>query len=233
MKSTILTNTLVAAVLLSVSAASAQTHAIRQSNNGTPVIQDHASTFEEGVLRGYADLWRAAGDYNYNRSLGAINWEEARRRYLLNRAKYVELSVRMAQLRQEAKEARARYHRKRRPSKEERIGRAKQRAPKRLASHEFNRVVGRLRWPSALEHEEFAAERRAVDRMLAKRATGNGDLRGNNDRRVKELTRQLRHKLNGQVKTLRPKEYNAAVKFLRSLRLELRSPLDMSGIAAS
>ena len=58
MKATILTSTLAIASLISAGAAWAQSQgpAIRVTNNGTPVIYDHASTFEEGLLRGEADL---------------------------------------------------------------------------------------------------------------------------------------------------------------------------------
>ena len=57
---------------------------------GIPVVQHHASTFEEGVQRGYADVVRAMGDYNYNTSLAAINAQQAYSYALENRKQAVQ-----------------------------------------------------------------------------------------------------------------------------------------------
>ena len=48
-------------------------------------VHHHASTYEEGVLRGAADLVRARGEFNLNSSAAAINYQEAYRRHLLNK----------------------------------------------------------------------------------------------------------------------------------------------------
>ena len=73
-------------VLATANSALAQTgsYATRQTNNGTAVVYRHASTWEQGVLDGWANLVRARGDYAYNRSLAAINYQEAYRRALEN-----------------------------------------------------------------------------------------------------------------------------------------------------
>ncbi len=87
----IVRNAAIVAVLFTVTAASAQEpvsghfgYAVRPTHNGTPAIYHHASTFEEGYLRGQADYLRAYGDYLYARSLYMINFQEARRRYIAN-----------------------------------------------------------------------------------------------------------------------------------------------------
>jgi len=59
-------------------------YAVRPTHNGTPAIYHHASTFEEGYLRGQADYLRARGDYLYGWSLYMINLQEAHRRYIAN-----------------------------------------------------------------------------------------------------------------------------------------------------
>ena len=87
----IVRNAAIVAVLLTVTAASAQEpvlgpcgYAVRPMHNGTPAINHHASTFEEGYLRGQADYLRAQGDYLYGWSLYMINLQEARHRYIAN-----------------------------------------------------------------------------------------------------------------------------------------------------
>ena len=65
----------------------------------------HASTYEEGVQRGFADIVRSAGAKNLMDSEAAINWEQARRAYFDNRVygtqKYFELRARNRQARAE------------------------------------------------------------------------------------------------------------------------------------
>ena len=77
-----ITTTIIAAAITIASFATATNtalaqYAIRNTNNGTPVIYRHASTYEEGVFRGWADLARGVGDYNYNTSLALINQQHA------------------------------------------------------------------------------------------------------------------------------------------------------------
>ena len=50
----------------------------------------HASTAAEGALRGWADLYRAQGEYNYNTASAALIFEHARRANFDNRLRYAE-----------------------------------------------------------------------------------------------------------------------------------------------
>lgn len=53
----------------------------------------HASTFEEGALRGYAATVQAVGQTNYANSLAAVNFAEAYRRQIENSRSYVQTAI--------------------------------------------------------------------------------------------------------------------------------------------
>jgi len=92
-------------------ASAQQDYATRMTNNGTPVIYDHASTVIEGYLRGMADLVRAWGDYDYERSLAVINFEEAKRRWLNNKSEFVRTYYALRQVYQDARDEQLRKRR--------------------------------------------------------------------------------------------------------------------------
>ena len=177
--------------------------AIRNGNNGTPAIYHHASTLEEGVLRGGADLLRGIGDMNYSNSLAMINGQEARRRSIENHKQYVETFF---EVRKINREARAQTQ-KPRVTVEELTRIARERAPKALAAHNFNATTGGLAWPVALQGAEFAADRAAVDALVGK----------SKNREVRQLASEMTEKLQERVKETNPSEYVAAKKFLTGL----------------
>ena len=162
MKSTFITSTVVAAVLMADGTAGAQSYPVHEgSHHGYPPVVYYdghrPSTAQEGFLRGLAKLPRAAGSYNYQTSLALVNREEARRRSLITGTMYREWD---GARRQANREARAQYHREHRATAEDLAALAKQRVPKRLTSRQYEPALGRLRWPAVLAGEPFAAGRR-------------------------------------------------------------------------
>ena len=115
----------------------------------------HSSTFEEGVLRGYADLTVAQGQANYLNSLASINGQEAYSRYLQNRQRTTDTYFYMRQANRAAREAEA----PQRLSREQYAALAKKSAPEGLSERQYDRTLGRLNWPAALAGDEFAGER--------------------------------------------------------------------------
>src|SRR5215213_1967655 len=90
MKTTITTANFLFLLAVTAVASAQSTHTAAYAGPGYYPSYDygygyHASTFEEGVLRGYAALATGIGQGNYLNSLARINNEEARTKYIKNR----------------------------------------------------------------------------------------------------------------------------------------------------
>ena len=107
---------------------------------------DHASTAEEGILRGAGALAEGAGKYNYYTSLGAVNFQEAYRRAIENNLLRTEVYYAKQDLWHDHQE---RYRRN--PLDMEGYAKlAAARSPDRLGSEQYDaetaRSVGPIRW---------------------------------------------------------------------------------------
>lgn len=192
---------------LTASTASAQYGpAIRYGNNGTPAIYHHASTLEEGVLRGTADLARGIGDMNYSNSLALINGQEARRRAIENRRAYVETYFEVKRINRQAKAQTQRP----RPTAETLVRLARESAPKNLTAGDFDPSTGALAWPAALSGDDFAAQREAIDASFGS-AAGR--------KQVQRLAGKMSSQLEDSIHDWSPAEYMEAKKFLIGLSI--------------
>lgn len=190
---------------------------------------NHASTLEEGVLRGAADLTRARGEANYWHSLAAINGQEAQARYLQNRQAATETYFNMRQINRDARNA----ERGLRLSPNHYAAIARKMAPDRLANHQYDRTLGRLNWPAVLTSKYFAAEREVLDGLFAARSPGDSGVGSLFSSNVKELTKSLDNKLKEHVDFLPQMEYIAAKKFIASVGYEAQQPLVVEAVAAA
>jgi hypothetical protein len=182
--------------------------AIRLGDNGTPVIYDHASTLEEGVLRGGADLLRGIGDMNYSNSLAMINAEEARSRAIVNSKSYVQTWFDVRAINREARA----LNQTARISASDASRLARKRAARGLTAMEFDTTTGKLVWPVALQSNVFEGERNKINDLVASH--------GVEVREVKMLAGDLNTKLKDYVFQLPVSEYVAAKKFLTGLQAD-------------
>jgi hypothetical protein len=188
----------------------------------------HASTYEEGVLRGYATLYQGIGQANYYNSLARINNEEAYSRYVQNRQKATEAYFYMRQANRSARAA----ERSPRLTQEQYVALAKKEAPGRLSEQQYDRTFGRLQWPAALASDQFVAERDELDRVFGSRSPGDAGASTEFYGAVRQLTATLQTKLRSQVNELDSAQYMAAKKFLLSLSQEAQQPLVVRALAA-
>jgi hypothetical protein len=229
MKATILSGALIAATFLSVAAARGQGYAIRAPYVYYPGWYHHASTYEEGLLRGWGAVAQALGEYHYNTSLALIHREEARSRYLDNRSKSVQTYFTLKKIN---KEYRA-QERTPRLTREDYARLAAELGPKRLSRSQYEPSLGKLHWPALLEGDEFSANRQPIDRLIAERTIENSGLGSANQRAITGLVAQMKSDLKKQVRAVDPTEYVQAKNFLESLDREVRSPIDIQAIAAN
>ncbi|MEQ8791840.1 MAG: hypothetical protein RIC55_36625 [Pirellulaceae bacterium] len=172
----------------------------------------HASTFEEGYLRGYADLVRSQGAYNYATSLARIKNEQARRLALENQLKATETHFELRRINRDAREL-ARQSSIPRPSAEDIARFASDRAPEPLSSSDFD-AAGRIDWPFALTTGTFADQRATIDALLARRAAEGASV----DSELRQEVVQLEARLKSEIRTFSTDQYLAAKKFLAGLK---------------
>ncbi|MEQ8789667.1 MAG: hypothetical protein RIC55_25455 [Pirellulaceae bacterium] len=189
--------------------------AIRQGNNGTPVIYDHASTLEEGVLRGWADLYRGAGDYNYSTSLANINNQQAYSLALDNSVKRAQAYFARREVNRQAK-----LQQHQRPSAEDIARFASERAPERLAKYEYSATLGDLNWPAILNDSAYTTEREALDALFADRSLEDSGLGSANHRQIEQVSKRMAAMLKSRIRDYSPSEYSAAKSFLKRLERE-------------
>lgn len=208
------------------SAASAQTNFPQPSGFGYIGGHRHASTYEEGVLRGYADFTRAHGESDYWHSLAAINRQVAYQKSLENRQLKTETYFRNRAINSEARKPT-------RLSTEQLAVLAKKQAPDRLNGQQYDRTLGRLSWPAVLTSEDFAQEREILDAAFAARTPGDTGVSSGFSSGVRQLTANMQSRLQSQMGSMSQMEYLAAKKFLAGLALEAQQPLVVEALAAA
>jgi hypothetical protein len=193
-----------------------------------PLWQRHASTFEEGFLRGWADVGRAIGELNYNSSLAMINREEAIRRRINNRKQFVQTYFDVKNINYQERFGK---NQENRPTQEDLARYSESKLPERLASSDYQPVLGRVNWPHVLRDDVFAEERAAIDRAVAARTIDNSGVGSETCKVIQYYTKQMEAKLRSQVDQLSGSESIAARKFLRGLHYEAQMPLGMDASA--
>jgi hypothetical protein len=209
------------------SAASAQTY-VPQGPIGFGYYGGyrHASTYEEGVLRGYADFTRAHGESDYWHSLAGINRQVEYQKYLENRQLKTETYFRNRAINSEARQPV-------RLSTEQLAVLAKKQAPDRLNGQQYDRTLGRLSWPAVLTGDEFQADRAILDAAFAARTPGDTGVSSSFSNGVRELTNEMQARLKAQMGSMSQMEYLAAKKFLTGLALEAQQPLVVEALAVA
>jgi hypothetical protein len=210
MKATLL-STLVALTLVS-GTAFGQSFTPGPPAVSPPFAQHHASTLEEGVLRGGADLLRGIGEMNYNNSLSRINDQEAFSRFIDNEVKRTAAYFDVQQINREARAEK----RGQRATSEDLARLARARAPERLAAVHFDVTTKTLVWPEVFNHPYFEEERAEIDRLMSVRGGA-----GPESRAIQMLAGRMTDKLQMIVHNVNKGEYAAAKRFVTSLGYEM------------
>lgn len=177
----------------------------------------HASTVEEGVQRGFADVVRSRGLKNLLDSEAAINWEDARRRYMDNRVYGTQKYFEMREINRQARAA----ERGPRPTMQQLIRYSDARIPDRLESSELDPLIGTINWPGPLRGDDFKADRVALEELYSQRAA-QGYLNDEQLMTARKLIDSMNGTLAAKVKagTISGTPYGEAKSFIRSLSYE-------------
>jgi hypothetical protein len=184
----------------------------------------HSSTYEEGVLQGYASVITARGQANYLNGQAAVYSQEARSRAIKNNELATDTYFRTRQINQVSREVD-------RLSSGQYAALAKKAAPDRLGSQAYDTTFARLTWPAALSGDEFAADREALDRAFGSRSLRDSGADSAFYGEVRQLSNSMQKTLKSKVGQLDSAQYVAAKKFLMSLTYEATQPMVVRAVA--
>lgn len=177
----------------------------------------HASTAQEGVLRGMADYISARGENEVNRASAGYIRQQAQGLAIRNDV----ASVNAYWLKKLIREVNRYGNRSRRATQ----AAHQPKQQERLASYLLSPSGSAVRWPGLLLGEEYRTERAVIEHALAMRACGEyGAASLSYDYALAARERMLTT-LKGQIREMSPKQYLAAKKFVNLVTQEsLYSP---------
>ena len=224
MKTAFSSASFLAGVLALAASASAQVYGIPGAGCAMYGNYHHASTVEQGYLDGIAAVTASRGQANYFNSLAAVNWQDARSRYITNNKNAVDGYFYVRQANQSARKPV-------RLNTEQLTAIARNAAPARLTPQDYDSTLGRLHWPAALLGDDFVLERDALERMFYGRSPGDAGASSEFYANVKQLSSAMQEKLSDHINELDPAQYVAAKKFLRGVTIESTQPLVARSLA--
>jgi hypothetical protein len=174
----------------------------------------HASTAQEGALRGRAALRQADGNYLLSYSQAAILAEQHRWLALSNRQRWIEYRIGWRLWRDIEREARVA---KKRHSNE--LLRPSKYAVYRLHSTQLDRATGQLTWPRALQAAEYNDLRQQLNSLFRYRVAYGSD-ESSIQNEIESCIARLRQDLRRSRGRLDGEQYFAAQRFLNGLLYE-------------
>jgi hypothetical protein len=180
-------------------------------------VNPKAATVYESYLRGWADLYRSAGEFYYLRALGAKEAENAREQAIYNGVTAIRAGQNVRRLNRAFQtEQQPKYDAQGVASFQRKL------LPARLTSAQLD-SDGRIQWPGLLLAGGYRELRHSLEELFRRRAgtvppEQQAELRG----AILNLTSRLNAELKQQIAGYRPAEYIAARKFIDGLRNEAR-----------
>lgn len=172
----------------------------------------HASTAEEGIANGFANIVRSAGQANLSNAQAASEAERARQAYIQNRALATQTYFDMRRM-----NAQYRNETRRKPlSQEQYIRLAKEAAPDRLSPSDLDPFSGKIQWPQQLQSDTYAKHREQLESLYQQRARGN--LQTYQD--IKLACANFNAALKANLNSMSPMDFVRAKNFIDSLGYE-------------
>jgi hypothetical protein len=180
-----------------------------------------AVTAGQAADYGYSAVIASEGQANLSNSEAAKNWEQAKSMEIDNRAKWTETYFDM---RRTNREKRAEEEGPRVPQ-EQAIRIAKMATPPRLDSTQLDPLTGHIEYPLMLRDGRFAENRSQLDSLFAHRASTQGSIDFEDQRKIRQTVSNFIDVLKAHVNDYPANDYGRARTFLDSLLHELRFPI--------
>jgi hypothetical protein len=190
---------------------------------GGVVSYRHASTAAEGVLRGWADLTRARGEYNYNTAAASLIFEHARRAHLDNKLHYAEVFWAKKQL-YESNVAELKRIRSENSVKPQPVAQV---AEVDVALTLVDPSQPGFDWPIAFNRPEFARSRAQLAALFSQRTPANSGRGSENHWHVRNAVLEARATLADLTRQLAPFEHGEARRFLDQVMYTAEQPIEV------
>ena len=175
----------------------------------------HASTAEEGMARGMADVIRARGQASVDVARAATETEQARRAYQENWNYAVSSFV-------ENRAIRDAYRADRFDTKKEKLASyIKTRQFQPLSDVEFYESTGEINWPIGLMHPHDENGRKQVEALFAERAE-KGSLEATEYIRLNKLLNDWVNHVGSHKDDFSSSDITEAIRFLRRLQMLIK-----------
>jgi hypothetical protein len=168
----------------------------------------HASTAEEGIQRGYADVVRSQGMANLLNSQAATQYEAARKSYIENRMRATQTYFDMRRYNTESRNA----ERGTPLSMEQYVRLAREQAPDTLTATQLDSLTGAVNWPAPLRKPEYGAFRSRIEKLFQDRALGYSVYSD-----IRAACEEFQARLQADIMQFQANDYVAGKKFLDSL----------------
>ena len=212
--------TLLGLLLAGLTVAPAQAQIFRPGFYGgfvNPYNYNGPAGYTPGMYQqfGQADIIRAQGEAYKDAAAGAIDYEDARTKYIDNQLHYTNMYIQqqkaLDQYREEENE-------KRKAERMQWMRNRKPREPETLSPSQLDPSQGSIKWPEPLMDPAYAMLRAKIEDEFKQRALTSAP----NTTEILDLTDQMLERLQTHVKEMRPNAYIAARKFIEGLANEVR-----------
>ena len=184
----------------------------------------HASTLQEGILRGRADLIRGWGEYNYNTASAALIFEDAKKANYENQLRHAETFWAKKALYESIQAAKKAERTKLR---EHRLETRNLPAAFPVPQASIDPSQPGFVWPQALLRPEFAYARGQLVSLFAQRTPSNSGASSQNYWLIRNATLQMRNGLADIVREIPGGQYAEALQFIQLVGNEARQPVQI------
>ncbi len=173
----------------------------------------HASTAEEGIQRGFADVVRSQGMANLNNAQATTELERARSAYLDNQYKATQTFFEMRRYNTESR----RSERASPLSTEQYVRLARVQAPQSLTNTQLDPLTGAINWPKPLAGPEYADHRARIEKLFVDRSSGYSTYAD-----IQKACNDFLEQLRTDIMKFQANDFVAARKFIDSLLFAAR-----------
>jgi hypothetical protein len=175
-------------------------------------VESHASTAEEGMANGMANIIMSTGAANLMNAQAATQAEQARSAYLQNRMlatqTYFDMRLANENYRKEMQDKPL--------SMEQYVRLSKMEAPDRLSASQLDSFNGKIYWPPQLMIPEYADQRATLEKLYNRRALGDRSTYGP----IKAATNAFLDILKKDIAKFAPQDFVRSKNFVQSLGYE-------------
>jgi hypothetical protein len=164
------------------------------------------------AMNGMANVISAKGNYNLSTSAAAINMTQAQRNSIQNQQLAADTYFQMRASNKAARKAEAGPP----PTMEEIARIAREGAPKPITEQQVNQMTGQINWPSALQEDTFAKDRKELEEIYTKKIKYGG-LSISDQMQARKTIETMFTELKSQITVIPPQDYTTSRSFLNSM----------------